>query len=288
MIENHLTLICHTPLGNEENPQTILISNNALPAHLFHLKDHEGACYENELIYQEFSDEFVTDNETLNGAIEILTMIRENLNADSDVGDMISEAAQLHKLFEYEDKSIKEAFQSAFKQFNKDVKAYYGDTQAVSETKLLHELDKTALKIQLQINKAEKEEQIKDKIQSAIQFTNAQEELQKIKNQIGLEKHHHETDNERLEALEAFELNLLKQTLFFTAKADGEDVSPELLESINEWAEEEIEENKNNSGSGSSNSGSGGETTTDWQDVQTAASYWASLFRQFLDQNLAR
>ena len=36
------------------------------------------------------------------------------------------------------------------------------------------------------------------------------------------------------------------------------------------------------------NIGSGGETTTDWQDVQTAASYWASLFRQFLDQNLAR
>ena len=36
------------------------------------------------------------------------------------------------------------------------------------------------------------------------------------------------------------------------------------------------------------NIGSGGETTTDWQDVQTAASYWASLFRQFLDQNLAQ
>ena len=36
------------------------------------------------------------------------------------------------------------------------------------------------------------------------------------------------------------------------------------------------------------NIGTGGETTTDWQDVQTAASYWASLFRQFLDQNLAR
>ena len=36
------------------------------------------------------------------------------------------------------------------------------------------------------------------------------------------------------------------------------------------------------------NIGSGGETTTDWQEVQTAASYWASLFRQFLDQNLAR
>ena len=36
------------------------------------------------------------------------------------------------------------------------------------------------------------------------------------------------------------------------------------------------------------NIGTGGKTTTDWHEVQAAASYWASLFRQFLDQNLAR
>jgi len=32
----------------------------------------------------------------------------------------------------------------------------------------------------------------------------------------------------------------------------------------------------------------GGGSTTDWDGVQTAARYWASLFRQFLDQNLAQ
>jgi hypothetical protein len=32
--------------------------------------------------------------------------------------------------------------------------------------------------------------------------------------------------------------------------------------------------------------GTGRGRTTDWDDVQTAAQYWASLFRQFLDQNL--
>lgn len=32
----------------------------------------------------------------------------------------------------------------------------------------------------------------------------------------------------------------------------------------------------------------GGGNTTDWDGVQTAARYWASLFRQFLDQNLAQ
>lgn len=33
--------------------------------------------------------------------------------------------------------------------------------------------------------------------------------------------------------------------------------------------------------------GTGG-SSTDWADVQTAAKYWASLFRRFLDQNLNR
>lgn len=32
----------------------------------------------------------------------------------------------------------------------------------------------------------------------------------------------------------------------------------------------------------------GGGSTTDWDGVLTAARYWASLFRQFLDQNLAQ
>jgi hypothetical protein len=34
--------------------------------------------------------------------------------------------------------------------------------------------------------------------------------------------------------------------------------------------------------------GTGGGRSTDWNDVQTAAQFWASLFRQFLDQNLDR
>lgn len=32
--------------------------------------------------------------------------------------------------------------------------------------------------------------------------------------------------------------------------------------------------------------GTGRGSSTDWADVQTAAGYWSSLFRQFLDQNL--
>ena len=32
--------------------------------------------------------------------------------------------------------------------------------------------------------------------------------------------------------------------------------------------------------------GTGGGRSTDWDEVQQAAQYWASLFRQFLDQNL--
>ena len=34
--------------------------------------------------------------------------------------------------------------------------------------------------------------------------------------------------------------------------------------------------------------GTRGSETTDWDDMQVAAQHWASLFRQFLDQNLGR
>jgi cytoskeletal protein RodZ len=38
-------LICHIPPGNEDNPQTISVSENAVPAHLAH-GDSLGACTE--------------------------------------------------------------------------------------------------------------------------------------------------------------------------------------------------------------------------------------------------
>jgi len=45
--EPELTLICHIPPGNPDNPQTIQIPTNAYPAHLDH-GDYEGACIEEE------------------------------------------------------------------------------------------------------------------------------------------------------------------------------------------------------------------------------------------------
>jgi len=42
-----LTLICHIPPGNPNNPQTITIPTSAYPAHLAH-GDHEGICTEEE------------------------------------------------------------------------------------------------------------------------------------------------------------------------------------------------------------------------------------------------
>ncbi len=269
--EDTPVVICHMPPGNTENPEEILVSMNAVDAHLAH-DDYIGACIDYELGIQEFSDEVLTNNDSLTEAIEILRIVRENLNADSDVGYMISEAAQLHELFTHEDRTIKKAFQSVFNQFNKDVKAFYGDTQVISEKFVLHELDKTALKLQIQINKAERDEQIKNKIQSAIQFVAAQEKLQKIKNQIGIEKLKFEEDNKKLEDLKLFELDLLKQTLIFTAKSDGKAITPELLKSIQKWADEKVEENYNdensnsgkdgdNSGKGGGNSGKGGDNS---------------------------
>jgi hypothetical protein len=193
------------------------------------------------------------------------------------MGHSISKAAELHKLFAHEDKTTKKIYQSAFTQFNEDVKAFYGDAPRFAEKSILFDLDKAALKIKVQISKAEKDEQLKDKIQSTKQFLKAQKELLKIKNQIVIEKNlKYKEDKEKIDALKLQELGLLKQTLFFTAKIDGEKSSPELLKSIKKQAEEKVEKNhkknegnnnsnddsksnkgKGNSGKGSDNSGKG-------------------------------
>ncbi len=115
-------VICHMPPGNTENSEEILVSFSAHDAHLAH-GDHIGSC-EDYVPEIQFSNEFISDNETLNGAIDILTTLRENLDTDTDMGYSISHAAELHKLFADEDKSIKKAFQSAFKQFHTEAKAY--------------------------------------------------------------------------------------------------------------------------------------------------------------------
>jgi len=245
-------LMCHIPPGNPDNPQTIMISTNAIPAHLAH-GDYEGACAESDLEIQDVN--VLTDNETLNAAIELLRVLSEYLDSDSNIEHSISKAAELHELFAHEDKMTKKLFQSAFTQFNKDVKAYYGDTPVFAEKSILYDLDKAALKIQMQISKAEKDEQLKNKIQSTRQFLNAQEELQKIKNQIFWEKQKYDKqDEEKLEDLKLHELDLLKKTILFTAKVNGEKVSPELIKSIKKQSEEEVEKNhKKNDGNNNSN-----------------------------------
>jgi len=244
--------MCHIPPGNPDNPQTIMISTNAIPAHLAH-GDYEGACTKSNLEILDVN--VLTDNETLNDAIKLLRILSGYLDSVSNIEHSISKAAELHELFAHEDKMTKKLFQSAFTQFNKDVKAYYGDDLVVSEKSILYDLDKAALKIQLQISKAEKDEQLKNKIQSTRQFLNAQEELQKIKNQIDIENHwKFKQDKETLEALKLHELDLQKKTLLFTAKVNGEKVSPELIKSIKKGAEEKVEENhKKNDGNNNSN-----------------------------------
>ncbi|MFB5631520.1 MAG: hypothetical protein ACE5RN_08015, partial [Nitrosopumilaceae archaeon] len=235
------TLICHIPPGNPDNAHTLMISSNAYPAHLAH-GDYLGACIENSIENVEF--EVPTDNETLNDALEILQILSKNLDDDSNVSHSISQAADLHKLFADEDKTTKKLFQSAFTQFNKDVKAYYGENPGFAEKSILNDLGKSALKIQMQIDKAEKDEQVKNKIQATKQFLNAQEELQNIKNQIFWEKQKYDkADAEKLEVLKLHELDLLKKTLHFTAKVKGEKVSPEMIKSIKKTAENEVEKN---------------------------------------------
>ena len=248
------TLICHIPPGNPDNAHTLMISSNAYPAHLAH-GDYLGACTESNIENVEF--EVPTDNETLNGALELLQILSENLDDDSNVGNSISKAADLHKLFAHEDKSTKKLFQSAFAQFSEDVKEYYGDDLGFAEKFIIRDLDKAALKLQNQIDKDEIEDELKNKIQLAKQYLNAKEELKKIQQEIVFEKTlKSKEDKEKIDALKLQELHLLKKTLFVNEKYDGEKSSPQLLKSIKEKADEKVKDDKKNQGKNDSNGNS--------------------------------
>lgn len=256
------TDVCHVPPGNPANAHTIVIGNSAIPAHISHGDEIIGKpCPENEINISEFSTaEVVTSSSTLEKAKGILKSIRMelDLSSGSKVGPAVSQAAQLHKWFAHEDKSIKKEFQMEFKQFIKDVKSILKGGQGVAEKDAINELEKTELKIKMQIEKDEKEEKIKDKIKTAIQLHDIKVELQNIKNQIAIEKLKFKNDNKELESLKEIELELLKQTLIFEAKSNNEKITPELIKSIEKKATEKVKENHNdNSGKGNSNNGKG-------------------------------
>jgi len=176
----------------------------------------------------------VSSIQTLENAIDLMTSVRDNLNSDSNVINAISEAAQLHELFTYEDKTIKKAFQLEFKQFIKDVKAAQNVGQGAAEKAALNELEKAGLKIKMQIEKDEKREETKNKIQTAIQLHNTLEDLKEIRNKISIAKLNH--DDEKFVKLQDIEKDLLKNSMILKAESNGKKLTSEEIKLIEEDA----------------------------------------------------
>jgi len=218
----------------------------------------------------EFSSAVVVmeSSTTLTQAMEFMDNVILELNSGSrtakNLGSEISQAAQLHKLFAHEDKDVKKEFQAKFHEFRKALKEILGIGQGAEEKSLINELEKTALKIKMQNDKDDRGEQITNKVKTAIELHDTKVELQKIKNQIALEKLKFKTDNKELESLKGTELELLKQTLIFEAKSNNEKITPELIKSIEKKAVEKVEESHNtNSGKGNSDNGKGNGKSSD-------------------------
>lgn len=246
LVTSSTTTVCHIPPGNPGNQHVIVVGTSSLTAHLKH-GDNQGQCLAEESLV-EFSLGIVeTDSKTLTEAIDFMENIIIDTSSDSKLGPAVSEAAQLHKLFAHEDKEIKKQFQKIFLEFIKIIKEKIGKEQGLGNKSALNELGKAQIKIQSDIDKEEKEEKIKEKIQLALELKNEKEKLQEIRNKIALAKINHDTDNPNYEDLLVDEGKHLGNVLIAEAKSNGEGLTEEKINEITEKISEVKVNHKTNS-----------------------------------------
>ena len=252
------TRVCHIPPGNPTNSHLIIVGTSSLTAHLNH-GDTKGSCLANISISEFLSANVETENKTLADALDLMNSIVSQTTHDSSVGPAVSQAANLHKLFAHEDKEIKKDFQKAFLQFVKDVKKQIGKGNGPETQQTLNELGKAAIKVRSDIKNEEREDEIKEKIDKAIDLKNEKIKLQEIKNKISMLQINHDADNEEFQDLLDKEQKLFTKVLISEAKANGEKLTKEKINEINNKVDEVKEKNnKSNSNSQSdSNDGHG-------------------------------
>jgi hypothetical protein len=252
------TKVCHIPPGNPTNSHLIVVGTSSLTAHLNH-GDTKGSCLGNISISEFLSASVETENKTLTEALNFMNNIVAQTTSDSSVGPAVSQAANLHKLFAHEDKGIKKEFQKAFLQFVKDVKMQIGKGNGPEAQQTLNELGKAAIKVKSDIKNEERKNEIKQKIDQAINLKNEKTKLQEIRNEISMLKINYDTDNEEFQDLLDKEQKHLTKVLISEAKANGEKLTKEKINEINNKADEVKEKNnKSNSNSQSdSNNGHG-------------------------------
>jgi hypothetical protein len=254
------TRICHIPPGNPANSHLIIVGTSSLTAHLKH-GDTIGSCLANTSVSEFLSASVETENKTLTEALNFMNDIVAKATPDSSVGPAVSQAANLHKLFAHEDKEIKKEFQKAFLQFVRDVKMQIGKGNGPETQQTLNELGKAAIKVKSDIKNEERENEIKQNIEQAINLKNEKTKLQEIRNKISMLQINHDTDNEKFQDLLDNEQKLFTKVLISEAKANGEKLTKEKINEIKNKTDEVKE--KNNKANSNSQSDSNNDHGSD-------------------------
>jgi hypothetical protein len=259
LLASSTTTICHVPPGNQNNAHMITVGTSSLTAHINH-GDSAKYCENEMVVIQEFSSENIVtgSSTTLTEAIEFMDEIVLSTTSDSKVGPAISQVAKLHQLFAHEDKETKKEFQKAFLEFIKKIKEITKNDQGVMGKKILNDLGKASIKINLEIEKDERKEDHKNKIKTAIKLGIEKEELQKIRNQISMAKINHNADTDEFEKLVETERKLLTKVLISEAKSNGEKITIEKIKEIGKKSSEIVDNNhKTNTEKGNSDNNKG-------------------------------
>jgi len=221
---------------------------------------------------QEFGSGVMVMSSSTTHPIYIIKMKLSSLSPTeiTNLGQSVSEVAKLHKDLAHLSKAEKKEFQYWFHEFRNAVKEILGIGQGTEQKLLQQDLQKSEIKIKAQLDKIKEEEDRDNKIKTSLQLTKQKDDLQKIKNKIGILnnfRYNGADKEELLSELQAEEIKLLKKTMIQEAKQNGKKLTEDDLKKIEQEAEEKTSTGSNsgggnggdkgNSGKGSDNSGKG-------------------------------
>lgn len=204
----------------------------------------------------EFGKGVIIVSSSSSTAAGIITWMHSSLDSTeiTNLGQSVSEAAKLHQMLAQSSKAEKQEFQDLFHQFKNAVEEKLGMVMGAEKKMIQQDLRKAEIKIESQIEKIEQAEQRENQIKTSIQFIKLKEDLQKIRNKIGIldDFRYNGDDNEKtLEELRTQEIELLQKTMIQEAQQNGKKLTENDIKKIEEEVEEKAKtssksENGNN------------------------------------------
>ena len=191
----------------------------------------------------------------------------------TNLGLSVSKAAKLQKYLAHSSMADRDDFKVLFHKYKNAVKSLLG-IGGGADPAAHQDFTKQSIKIEKQLSKLDEGEERKNKIKTAIEISKQNDELQKLRNKIGilesdLSKSKSEKDK-KLQKLYEKQKDEFKELLILNAKWDGKTLSESVLEEIENKAEKQ---NKSNSASGSDseNNGSKGNNGNSGKDSKSKA-----------------